>query len=333
MHPVDRHELLRERVRDAVVVRLRAGDAAQHLARREPAEPGEDAVPVRPHRVARRRMRDDRGRPLDGVDLGHQRRVDQARLVEELVVRPRRVLAAQPVADRVVLEREQRVQDREAEPPVAGHPGQVDPLLQVARQLAVGVEAQLAVLVRAQRAGERGVAAVDLRAVPPVRIGGHVRRRRAVLHVARVAARARDPHRPLGPRVVVGQLDLPRVLRLALAVAEPVVHLELEPRGREHVQRRRRLELVAGQQLAADDARIRLQQRRQRIRVRAVERHVAAEAGADAAHRRIVEVVPAAVERACRPRAVAARAGRRGRTLCRCRRGSRGGGGCGVRRA
>ena len=55
----------------------------------------------------------------------------------------------QPVADRVVLAGEERVQQAEAEPEVPGHAGQVDDLFEVARQLAVRVEPQLAVLVRA----------------------------------------------------------------------------------------------------------------------------------------------------------------------------------------
>ena len=43
------------------------------------------------------------GRPLDGVDLGHQRGVDEPRVVEQLLVRPARVVGAQAVADGVVL--------------------------------------------------------------------------------------------------------------------------------------------------------------------------------------------------------------------------------------
>ena len=57
----------------------------------------------------------------------------------------------------------------------------------------------------------------------------------------------------LGPGVVVVERHEPRVLRLVLAVAEPVVHLELDPGAREQVERRRGQELMAGQQLAADD--------------------------------------------------------------------------------
>ena len=52
-------------------------------------------------------------------------------------------------------------------------------------------------------------------------------------------------------------VDLERPLRVVEAVAEPVVHLELDPGGGEHVQRRRGLELLARHQLAADRARVR----------------------------------------------------------------------------
>ena len=51
---------------------------------------------------------------------------DQPRLVVELLVGQLRVLRGEPVADRVVLAHEQRVQQREADPEVAGHALQVD---------------------------------------------------------------------------------------------------------------------------------------------------------------------------------------------------------------
>ena len=179
VHPVDRDELLGQRVGDAVVVGRRAGDAAEHLVRAPLAEPlAEDPVPVGPHPVPRRRVRDDRRRPLDRVDLRHQRRRDQPRLREELVVRPLRVLGGEPVGDRVVLAREERVQERQPEPEVPGDARQVELRVEVARQLAVRVEPEPAARMLAERARDRGLAAVDLRAVPPVRVGRHPGRRR-----------------------------------------------------------------------------------------------------------------------------------------------------------
>ena len=168
---------------------------------------------------------------------------------------------------------EERVQERQAEPEVAGDAGEVELVVEVARELAVVVEPEPAALVLAERLGERGLAAVDLGAVPPVRVG---RRRtsagRRSASGERVVPRPFDAHRPLGPRVVGGQLELEGLLGQVLAVAEPVVHLELDPGAGEHVHDRGRLELVAGQELAADEARARLEQVGQRLRIRAVER-------------------------------------------------------------
>ena len=60
----------------------------------------------------------------------------------------------QAVADRVVLAHEERVQEREPDPEVAGDAGEVDVRLDVLRGQAALVELQLAVLARAQRVGE-----------------------------------------------------------------------------------------------------------------------------------------------------------------------------------
>ena len=67
-----------------------------------------------------------------------------------------RVLGVQAVADRVVLAREQRVQQREPDPPVVGDAREVDVLLQVAGGRPSVVDPQLAALVGAQRGGEAG---------------------------------------------------------------------------------------------------------------------------------------------------------------------------------
>ncbi len=207
------------------------------------------------------------------------------------------------VADRVVLAHEERVQEREADPEVAGDSREIDVLLQLLRRQALLVDLELAVLARAERGREGGVAAVDLGAVPPVRVVGDVRER-LVRVGARVRVRPRDLHRVLGPGVVVGDRDLPRLLRRGLAVAEPVVHLELDPGSGEQVERRRGLELLAGQELAADQARARVEHRVGRLPIGERERHVAAEAAPEAAHQRVVEVVERSVEGACRQVAV-----------------------------
>ncbi len=130
--------------------------------------------------------------------------------------------------------------------------------------------------------------------------GGEGRRCGRIVVRGRVSTRTWNLHRALRPVVVVGQRELPGILLLALAVAEPVVHLELEPRAREDVERRRRDEPLARQELAADHPRVRLQDRRLRLRPGVLERNVAAEARADASHQRVLEVVQGAVDRSHR---------------------------------
>ena len=237
------------------MVRRRAGDAAEHLARAEPAEPtaeplAGDAPPVGAHRDPRRRVGEDRRGPLDGVDLRHQRGVDQPRLVEQLVVATRSgMLAAQPVADRVVLEHEQRVQERQADPEVARDPGEVGVLLEVGRRAARRCRcAACRPRRRAPRPRSASSDAVDLRAVPPVAVGGDegVGGYAGSRSPGRVAAGAGDRHRPLGPVVVAGERISHGLALLVRSVAEPVVDLELDPGGREHVERRRRQEALAG---------------------------------------------------------------------------------------
>ncbi len=92
-----------------------------------------------------------------------------------------------------------------------------------------------------------------------------------------------------GPAVSVLQRDLDaRLLELValgpvpvvLEVAEPAVLHELDPRGGQYVERSGRDELIAREQLAADRARVRLHELVGRVRVAAVERHVAAHARA-----------------------------------------------------
>ena len=113
--------------------RLRADDAAEQLVVVEELEDllqllAGKAGPVDVQRQLDDRVREDGRRPFDGVDLGQQRRVDQLRLREQLVVGPVGVLRCEQVADVVVLEREERVQHRQADPPVVGEAGEVQPV-------------------------------------------------------------------------------------------------------------------------------------------------------------------------------------------------------------
>ena len=301
VHPVDRHELLGDRVRRGVVVRGRAGDAADDLAAADPAEQSVDpllgeAEPVGAHADLQCGVAEDRGRPLDGVDLRDQGSDHQAGLVEHLVVAPRRVGRMQHVADGVVLAHEQRVQQLEANPPAVQAAGaaehgrvDVDQAVRADRDLA------RAQLPTADRALELGSGAVDLGGVPPVRLGVDERARRIALGV-RVVGGAGQQDRVRGPGVAgraghrEGALDV-------RAVAEPVARLELQPRGGDDVERRRRDHLLAPrQQRRAHQPRVGCHQPRALLGLGEPQRHVAPEPGACHAHRRQPQVVVRAVD-------------------------------------
>ena len=234
-----------------------------------------------------------------------------------------RVLRREPLADRVVLAHEERVQDGEADPEVAADARQVDEPLQVLGREAQVVDAEPALLVRPQAVGEVQLAAVHLRAVPPVGVARDVGRRPARVG-ARVGLGAQDLHRVLGPGVVLLERDLPRVGLLGV-VAQPVVHLELDPGPGQQVERGRGLEALAREEPPADQARVRVEQALRLLRVGVLQRHVPPEAAPERAHQRIVEVVVRSVEH---PRAeVAGDVGILERRLveraaARCRRGS-----------
>ena len=119
-------------------------------------------------------VRQDGRRPVERMDLRHQGDVDKSRFLEELLVVPVGVLGFQRVANRVVLVGEQRVHHGEAEPPVAVDSREVDALLfgiGVEQQQAVVQQGELAVLVGADLLLNAQLAAVDLRAVPPMGLG------------------------------------------------------------------------------------------------------------------------------------------------------------------
>ena len=160
VQPVDRRELLGDRVRRGVVLLLAADDAEQRpRARRRAAAASAPTAGSAPYQLAfiaglEHRRREDAGRPLDGVDLRHQRRVDEPRGQEQPLVVPGRVVALEVVADRVVLLDEQRVEQRQADPVVVAEAGRVDAVerrVGLVRQAAV-LDDHLAVLARAQAA-------------------------------------------------------------------------------------------------------------------------------------------------------------------------------------
>ena len=104
-----------------------------------------------------------------------------------------------------------------------------------------------------------------------------------------------DLHRVLGPRVVLLERDLPGVGQLRI-VAQPVVHLELDPSPGQQVERRRGLEGLAREEPAADEPRVRVEQPLRIVRVGVLQRHVSPEPAPERAHERVVEVVVGAVD-------------------------------------
>src|SRR5947209_6529727 len=170
MHAVDGDELLGDRVWNAEVVGLRAGNATNYLT---PADSSHQVVdplrgespPVASHRNLHDGTPQDAGGPFDCVDFGDKSGIDQTGFVEEIVIRPRRVLLAQAVADRVVLQGEEGVEQAETHPPIAVHPSDIDSRSGVERKQAVAVNCQLAVFTRANLTMRLLVAAIELRGI------------------------------------------------------------------------------------------------------------------------------------------------------------------------
>src|SRR2546427_6405718 len=73
---------------------------------------------------------------------------------------------------------------------------------------------------------------------------------------ARIAQRFEDAQWWLWPAVGLIERDVPIVVLVALSVAQPVVHHELQPGRGQQIEALGRNKLVAGQQLAADGARV-----------------------------------------------------------------------------
>jgi len=99
------------------------------------------------------------------MDFSHQRHVDQARRVEQRFVGPLRIGTLEPVADRVVFEREEGMQQAEPEPQLPVTPVMSIPVTGVDGQEVVGGDAQSAVGEGAHLVLDRLAAAVNLRAV------------------------------------------------------------------------------------------------------------------------------------------------------------------------
>ena len=252
-----------------MVVAARSGDAGEEVPAHPLAQPtgaarAQDPPPVPAQRRLDRGVGEDGERPLDRVDLGHHGGVDHPGRLEEALVVPVGVVAGQVVADRVVLPREEVVQQRQAQPPVAVDARQVDPGVALEGQPAVGLQPQPAVAGKGpQQMLPLGRAAVELGAVPPVRLGVGEHRRAARSGPPRRRRGAHDLHGVArrGPVVAGGKGHLDALVAHALPVAHPVVDHELQPGGGQQVQDRRLLDPpVAGQERLAHLARVGVEQ-------------------------------------------------------------------------
>ncbi len=76
-----------------------------------------ESPPVRSHSNLQHRVAKNCCSPLDGVDLGNQRSVDQPCVFEQVVIVPLGIRRLQCFADRVVLQREQREEHLQSNPP------------------------------------------------------------------------------------------------------------------------------------------------------------------------------------------------------------------------
>src|SRR5713226_10352609 len=112
MHAVNGHKLFRYRVRHPEVIFGGPWNAADDLAFTDASEvlvdpfPGQ-APPVAMHSNLQGRVRDDRGCPVDSVDLRDERCVDQPGMIEQFIVGPGWIGGAELVTNDVVFQGEQ----------------------------------------------------------------------------------------------------------------------------------------------------------------------------------------------------------------------------------
>ena len=275
MQAIDRRELFGDGVGRRVVVLRRIRNPGEHLAAPRTSECLEivlakRAPPGSAHGISQRRVVQQRRRPFGRVNFHDQGGVDQPGLLEQPFAVLVGIFGAQPVDDRIVLPVEQRVHDRETDPPVAVHSGKLELGIRIIGGLGIERQVvglghmQLAVRQQPRRPSAHAVlhleiGTVDLRAVPP--LGDDVAEGRRASCVRRscdrVQAGAQDGHFRLRPIVARrNRKAMWRAILVVEPVAQPIVHHELQPRPQQDIDRRRRNELAARQQLATDDARV-----------------------------------------------------------------------------
>ena len=172
VHAIDGRELLRQRIRRGVMIGRRSGNAGEQIVvvetGKEVLRIAEEAAPVGAHPGGRQAVRDNRGRPLDGVNLGDERGDDETRLLEEALVGPSWVALLESIAHRVVLERKETMHQAQAHPAVVGHAGDLETRDGIDQQPAIGADLDLAGLSGADGSLRRRRRAVHLGSIPPV---------------------------------------------------------------------------------------------------------------------------------------------------------------------
>ena len=218
----------------------------------------EQAPPVGVHGALGDRIGDHRRSPFHGVDLGHQRRVDQPRAVVQPLVALRRVLLLELAGDGVMFEGEQLVQHAQPHPPVLIEAGDRLAAEQLVRQRAVGVDLEFAVDKRTHLVIDFLAAAIQLRTVPPVGVVVTVGLRLAGIGTAAAWVRlgTLDRHAAAAQYVAWRQRELDRIGIGIWAVVEPVVNHKLNPGGGDKVQAGGRLEFISCHQLVTDFTRV-----------------------------------------------------------------------------
>jgi len=268
MQPIDSGEFLRDREWRPMMVRGRAhnpvndftfGDAVENLC---VTLAGQAPIIAAHQHAALVRIHECRC-PLDRMDFRQKCRVDEPGFLEKPFAGLLGMINCQPVNDRIVLAREQRVKGREADPPVSIDARKFEArllllALRVKREMPVFIQPKFSVLqkitgvrVCSQPIANVFAGPIDLRGVPPVRFNVAIGRRAAF--VARTGVRIwfgrRYLHRTVRPVIVVGNRDVEQIVLVVGPVAQPVVDHELDPGSREHVQMRHRLEGLTRKQL------------------------------------------------------------------------------------
>jgi len=222
MHTIDNGKLFSQAVGYTVMVGLGAWNPTDDLAITQATEETLEALhfeapPVSAQSILRCWMTDDGWRPFNGVNFCYQGCINETCALKDVIIRPVGILGTQAIADGVVLQRKQGMQQAQAKPPITVDAGHVDPGRGIERQQTVAPKRELAALPRAHPGLGRGVAAVDLRSVPPMRdvvgVGGWP---------GRIACRARGVLPPSAERVRVDEMNRGEAAQLLIAGAPEV---------------------------------------------------------------------------------------------------------------